>query len=82
MIPVTSVPSGPFMRITHIVVASLPYGLLVRVGSNSEKTNMRTCVNGCKCNKDNSNVNSFAIAVGRSKEEVVHHAASVKSEAD
>ena len=68
-------------RVTDILVASLPYGLLIRISSNPDNTNTKRSVNECKCNKDNRNVNSIAIGVRRSKGKVLRQSASVSSDA-
>ena len=64
-------------RITHTLLASLPYGLLVRVSSNPENRNSKTSVYECECNKDNRNVTIIAIAVRSSKEKVLRQSVSV-----
>ena len=53
--------------VTHIVIASLPYGLLVRISSNPDNTNTKSSVSESKWNKHNRNVNRIAIGVPRSK---------------
>ena len=68
-------------RVTHIHVASLPYGLLVCSSSKPENRNTKTSVYECKCNTDNKNVNSIAVAVRRSKGKVLRQSASVSSDA-
>ena len=68
-------------RVTHRVVASLPYGLLVSISSNPDNTNTKSSLNECKCNKHNRNVNSIVIGVHRSKGKVLRQSASVSSDA-
>ena len=68
-------------RVTHIVVASLPYGLLVSISSNPDNTNTKSSINEGKWNKHNRNVNSIATVLCRSKGKVLRQSASVSSDA-
>ena len=72
---------GIRVRVTDIVVASLPYGLLVSISPNPDNTNTKSSGNECKWNKHNRIVNSIAIGVRKSKEKVLRQSASVSSDA-